>query len=106
MAGRADTKGPTRGPLSFSPGPQTPARPTAYIAGHELQVPGIYSPREAPPTRTGKVDNGGWRTAGRGGLHPATYTEEQRMFHDALLFLLGAAFLFLMIWAKDHDDEL
>ena len=37
---------------------------------------------------------------------PGIYTEEQRMFHDALLFLLGAAFLFLMIWAKDHDDEL
>jgi len=28
------------------------------------------------------------------------------MFHDALLFLLGAGFLWLMIWAKDHDDEL
>jgi len=26
------------------------------------------------------------------------------MLHDAILFALGGGFVFLMIWAKDHDD--
>jgi hypothetical protein len=45
------------------------------------------------------------RTTEKTACGAVRFAGRRAMLHDALMFALGGGFVFLMIWAKSHEDD-